>query len=383
MSCSRGCSGLSAGRRGSCGVADVHQFHYTARPGDAVTNHALWIRDTLRDLGHQSELYAVDARGTDGVRDLSELTRADALLIHHSQENPALGKLIALPAARKALMYHNITPEKWLRHDAYLAELSARGRQQLALLSGIVDIAFTVSHYNATDLVGFRDVRLLPLVDLSGTAPAPAKREGRSLLFVGRVTPHKGQALLIKALHYLDDYTLSLVGGADPIYGTYLRLLARALGLEDRVRFVGKASDAELAREYASASAFVCVSRHEGFCLPLVEAMRYRLPVFTLPVAAVEETMSGSGVTLPGRKPRRIAETIAMILEDERAVGTVLSGQAERVRALQREQNRPALKHALGAWIGDDGARIPAGARTVRSKSGKRRPAEDSSPPLS
>src|SRR5205085_714425 len=71
---------------------------------------------------------------------------------------------------------------------------------------------------------------------------------------------------------------------------------ADALGLKDAVVFTGGASDEELKAYYRTASVFAITSRHEGFCVPVVEAMALEVPVIALGTTAVPGTVGGAGL---------------------------------------------------------------------------------------
>ena len=176
------------------------------------------------------------------------------------------------------------------------------------------------------------------------------------LLFVGRLSPHKGQARLIQALYYLNRIEtrprrLVLVGRGDPVYTDYLRLLARGLGLEHLVELTGRVGATELDARYRSAAAFVSLSEHEGFGIPLVEAMRHGLPVFGYGVPGVRETLGDAGCLLHTRKPHRIAEILAAGLSDGKFLAGLRATQAARLAELRNEQSRERAQRLLVATL--------------------------------
>jgi glycosyltransferase involved in cell wall biosynthesis len=348
--------------------AVIHQFHYNAAPKDAVTNQMIFLRQALAESGIVGNIYASEIRDADllGVRrfDPTEARQGDLLLVHHSQGNPELTRVLDTPIP-KALVYHNITPGVFYRHDRVLASLCDLGRRQLIQFRGKVTACFADSRYNAAELaeMGLPGAKELPLFDLSDERgqrrfPPKGPADGGDILFVGRIAPHKNQALLLKTQFYLSrmqrkDFRLVLVGSEDPVYADYLRLLAKALKIEDRVSFPGRVTEPELDAIYAKAAAFVSVSLHEGFGIPLVEAMRFGVPVFAFPDAAVKETLGGAGVTLRTKKPHRIAEVIAAALEDKNCVAAMLQSQAQRLEELKKIQNKTRAQRLLSSLLGD------------------------------
>ena len=317
----------------------VHQFHYTAAAGDAVTNQMFFIQRSLRAAGVAGDVLTIERRGIDPERALTfsedRVAKGDLLLVHHSHGNPALKRVLST-GAPKAGVYHNITPPEFFRHDPHMARLSRLGRDQLRELVERIPVWFADSEYNAREL-GVR-AEILPLLELSPISRRPARRAGTPwrLLFVGKLAPHKDASRLIETVFHLRrslarDAELVLVGGQDPVYGAYARRLAALLGLEEHVRFTGKVSDAARDSLYADATAFVCLSRHEGFCVPLIESMRTGIPTFALDAGAVRETLNGAGVLIRSDDPFEVARIIAAVLSSPGAVEELVAGQWERL----------------------------------------------------
>ena len=166
------------------------------------------------------------------------------------------------------------------------------------------------------------------------------------------MTPHKNQDLLIRTQYYLSrmvgkNFRLVLVGHSDPIYGDYLRLLIKSLGIESTVLIRERVEAAELSALYRGSAAYVSASRHEGYGIPLIEAMRHGLPVFALSNDGVRETLGGAGVLIHTKRPHRLAEIVATVLEDSKAVAAVLSGQEQRLEQVQRSQSRAEAQNRL------------------------------------
>jgi glycosyltransferase involved in cell wall biosynthesis len=336
----------------------IHQFHYSASNADAVTNQMFFIRQSLAEAGVAGEIFAKELKGEVAGRvqlwEPTLIADADLLLLHHSHGNPALAELSRIETP-KALVYHNITPSSFFSYDPYLSALCEMGRHQLLELKRVVVASFADSQYNAFELraLGFAKTEVFPLLDLAAklrdeTEEFPrrkAKAENvKQLLFVGKLAPHKNQALLLKVLFYLnrvrrDQWRLVLVGREDPIYGAYLKMLAKALDLSKQVVFAGQVSEGGLREYYRNSDAFVCVSQHEGFCIPLTEAMSNHLPIFALPTTGVKETLGGSAIRLNTRKPEIIAEVISTVLENPRCQKYTLRRQRQQLHRLAQLHN--------------------------------------------
>lgn len=344
----------------------IHQFHPTVAFGDAITQQMFLIRESLHREGIGGEIFTREWKGLSRatVRPFSrsEMWNADLLLVHHSSGDPKAKELQELEVP-KALAYHNITPAEFYRHDPFIEGRCLLGRHQLREWRPYVTVAFADSRFNADELesLGYARPEILPLLDLK-SRPLEAgtgSPEPGTLLFVGRLSPHKNQALLISALFYLKrmtnrPYRLILAGSGDPIYRDYLVLLAKQLGLEKDVAFAGKVSHGDLVELYRRADAYVSTSLHEGFGVPLIEAMGYNVPVFALPRAAVPETLGEAGIRLPSAQPSELAAYLEAALGNpgwKKIRASILAGQKKRLVGLAKEQSADRIPEQLKAWV--------------------------------
>jgi len=270
----------------------VHQLLSGAGPFDAITSEALMFRAAFRRWGWDGADYAARiAPGLGGsVHALERLPAkpGDVLLLHHSAHVPYLDELLAR-AGRKLLLYHNITPPKWLWAVAPVVALHCDiGRAQLPRLVAGVDVVAADSAFNAAEL-GRPDAHVVPLlVDpnrLGQPRPGtPGSVESPQLLFVGRLSPHKRQDAVIRVLARLraqryPGARLTLVGDSLTVdYIATLQRLAEELA-PGAVTIETGLSNAELGDRYRAADVFVCLSAHEGFCVPVLEAFRMGVPV--------------------------------------------------------------------------------------------------------
>ena len=175
----------------------IHQYHFSVTPGDAVTNQMFFIKKSLEGIGITSHIFSDHIRGglSKWIHRLNEieLWNCDLLVIHHSHGNPQLAKLLNIEVP-KALIYHNITPETYFRHDPLMWNLCRIGQRQLLKLRESVAIVFSDSHYNAIDLkkLGFNKPILFPLFDLklkmaNASSTSRTRVKSTSLLFVGKI----------------------------------------------------------------------------------------------------------------------------------------------------------------------------------------------------
>jgi L-malate glycosyltransferase len=250
--------------------------------------------------------------------------------------------------------YHNITPATFVwPYDHPAAALMEQGREDVERLVPRIRVALAASEFSARELRdwGVNDVRIVvPSARPGRLAEPDAKRlhwlreskRGIDLLFVGRVAPHKGHQHLLRVLAALragmqHDVRLFAVGSEGPeAYMLALTGLADRLGVEDSAVFTGPVTEAELAAHYEAADVFLCLSEHEGFCIPLLEAMRAGLPVVAYAAGAVSETLNGSGILLGAMDPYVVAEVVSRVVSDETLRRQVCARQRERAAELDR-----------------------------------------------
>ena len=329
----------------------INQFLPNLEYGDAISNHAIWIRDELRKLGFRSEIYVryIDWRVAHECHAFSPeaLHVSDAAIYHHSIGTELTPHLVEFTGP-KCLIYHNITPaEFFLPYRPEFAAILAQGRADLCQLAGHFPISCGDSAYNALELAeaGFHEPGVLPIaVNPDKWSASPDTRlmdmlqDGRTnLLFVGRFAPNKKQDDLIVAFsHYLaldPDARLILVGKPeenDP-YVTHLRQIVSSRGLEDSVLFTGSVTDPQLAAYYRTAHLFWSMSEHEGFCVPLIEAMWFDVPILAFKSSAVPQTLGDAALMFTAKNDLAAVAALARILVAD-------SGLREKMIRTQRER---------------------------------------------
>ncbi len=320
--------------------AAVHQFIPNFAPRTAVGNHTLQVQAVLREMGVRSDIFVAEAApalagSSRPYRDYAG--DGPAVFVYQASTGSAMAEYLAQRPEPKVVNYHNLTPVSlfgaW--EPQVGAELSL-GRQQLADLAPATTLGIAVSAYNRGELdaLGYRSTTVVPLlIDLAGFDDKGVDEDaltrlhdqagpGSCWLFVGRIAPNKAQHDLLKALAvyrrvYDPAARLRLVGGSSShAYLTALQRYRSALQLDDAVDIVGEVSDGELAAHYQAADVFVCASDHEGFCIPLLEAMHHGLPIVAYASSAVPETLGSAGVVLASKAPTTMAAAVHRVASD-------------------------------------------------------------------
>jgi glycosyltransferase involved in cell wall biosynthesis len=353
----------------------IHQFvaGYTTR--DAISNEARTLRRIFRNWGCESLIFSESRRILPELRgdtlDIAEAParcrQSDAALLHLSIGSPVNEAFAALPC-RKAILYHNVTPPRYFDWvNPQTAHALALGIRQVGALVGAAEVNLADSDFNAAELnaLGYSNVRTFPLVldfDFIGTAPdrtaMAAFSDGRlNVLFVGRGAPNKRLEDVLAAFtclrrHVEPQARLILAGsfaGTEPYYA-FLLSESRAAGA-DSVRILGSVTQPVLSALYRSASVFLCMSEHEGFCIPIMESMAHDVPVLAYAAAAVPDTMDGAGVLFRNKDFASIAEMIVRLTRDRALREAVIAGQRERVKRYRQRDLDAELKTLLAPLL--------------------------------
>ena len=332
----------------------INQWVPAAHRGDAIGDSARRVRELLRGMGHRSDLYAL-TRDDDLAGDVrpfsdSSARRGDLTIFHFALPSPMTSAFASLDGGR-ILQYHNVTPARFFAaYDPVLFRLATLGRQELATLVGRVDLALGDSEYNRLELesLGFAPTGVFPIAVDTSRVTQPAQRpalerllddELVNFLFVGRIAPNKKIEDHIQlAEQYKRNvdayYRFIFVGRYDVVpryYSTIRALMSEYRMLNDRFIFTGPVSDQELAVYYRHAAVYISMSEHEGFCVPLLEAMAADVPIMAYSAAAVPDTLGGAGVQFAPKDIEYAAELLASLAFDDDLRARVIAGQRRRL----------------------------------------------------
>lgn len=356
----------------------IYQILTTLSFGDAVSNDCLAIRKLLIDRGYKTMTFAenIDKRIIENdIKYYNKLPKIkdDDIILYHLSTGTALNRRIKELPGRKFVIYHNITPpDFFVQYSGRLAKLCADGHDETVALKDTFEGGFCDSSFNRDQLIsyGFKcplEVRpiLIPFEDYKkepDQAVIDFMNDGiKNVLFVGRVAPNKCQQDLISMLYayrkmYKDPIRLILVGSSvgTEKYMARLKCYAEALGLEDVV-FTGQIPFSQILAYYRSADAFVCMSEHEGFCVPLTEAMSFDVPILAYDSCAVPETLGGSGAVIGTKDPATVAAYLHEILNNEELRRLMIADQRTRLADFSYDRVAERFMDILTGFIGDRG----------------------------
>ncbi|HEY3384096.1 MAG TPA: glycosyltransferase family 4 protein [Vicinamibacterales bacterium] len=358
----------------------VNQWVGAAHRYDAIGDHARHVQVILRAMGHTSEIYGltVDEDLRDIVRpfDHPDARSGDVTIFHYALPSAMTGAFADLPRGR-VLHYHNITPAHYFApYNAGQYRLCRVGREHLRRLVGHADLALGVSEFNRLELqeMGFAETGVMPIaVDVDRLTKAPRRPalerildDGlTNILFVGRIAPNKRIDDYIRfAEHYKRyvniDYRFIFVGRTDAVPHYYSAIRTLLLQYEmphDRFMFTGPVTDEDLAAYYRMASVYLSLSEHEGFCVPLLEAMAMDVPILAYAAGAVPDTLSGSGVLFSPRDFEYAAELLGELVFNDDLRGEVIGGQRRRLADFGDGRVEKDLRAALSRVAGNTSVR--------------------------
>lgn len=316
-------------------------------PYDAIANDVTQMRQVLTRHGYAVRVFAEGihpqctaiAEPLAGAPARLWQSPGDILIYHHSM-GWGLGEEVLFNARNRTIVrYHNVTPPAFFaRYSREYQEACVAGLDSTRRIARLPHITVLGdSTFNCDGMIALgtpaENCRVLPPLHLTeelGKEPfdIPAIQryagEAVNLLFVGGIKPNKGHSRAIRVFAtYHNEFNprsrLIFAGGIDGRLRNYageLQRLAARLGVAGKVIFTGPVTTSEIKSLYVSADVFLCTSEHEGFCVPLVEAMYFRLPIVAWGTTAVTETIGASGFVVDDWDEWQLACAIAEMTDD-------------------------------------------------------------------
>lgn len=330
---------------------------------DAIGAEALAIEGVLTRAGWQVETYAEfmdpELQGrTKPIAELEDPGDENTVALYHFAVCSDVTFRFSELSCPKAIIYHNVTPPEFFRPwDVGIAGVSEEALRQAQFLAKHVELGIGDSEFNRRDLerMGYRNTRKVPfLFDSSrysiqpDAAMAERLKDRPTVLFVGRVAPNKAPDDFIrvaKAYFSIDGAPPArfvLAGKLDalPAYAQEIRNLIAGSGLgEDQLFVTDEISQPEMIAAYRSAALFLSLSRHEGFCVPILESWLFGVPVLALAEGAVPETLGEGGMLIETAEPKKVAETVCNLLCNEKMRS-----------ALAKEGKASLARYDLNKW---------------------------------
>ena len=342
--------------------------------GDGVSNVVMQLKDLLDDLGIDNQIYSkwFDDRVAGFRKDIDKCRpgKDDLVLYHYSGKSSILEQAAGY-SCRRLIYFHNMTPPKFFRvSNPEIYRNCVEGLEQLKENIQRFDGFWAVSPFNASDLISYgadpaeTDV-FPPYFDFERLENAPYDKkllrllqsEEPYILFVGRVSPNKRFEDILDAFENYYRYhdknvKLYLVGNREQssVYTDELYAQVGRMAAKDKVVFTGKVTEEELYAYYRGASAFLCMSEHEGFCMPLLEAQHFGIPTIGYAACAVPDTMGESGVLLYKKDPALTACLLDSVLHDEELRISIVEKQRENLEQYRRAAVRARLEILLQKW---------------------------------
>lgn len=344
--------------------------------GDAVSNDAINLKNVIAELGFETQIYAenIDGRlpyGTAEYYDnICELGTEDIMIFHESVGTD-LNERIKELNCHIIMKYHNITPPHFFwKYNMISSKLSAVGLAQTKKLSDVVEYAIADSEFNKNDLIkmGYTcNIDVLPVVipfeDYEKKADASTiaryNDEYVNILFVGRIVPNKKHEDIIRIYNFYKKNInrksrLIFVGNYEGMENYKMRLDKYVEELDvDDVIFTGHIKFNQILAYYKLADIFICMSEHEGFCVPLVEAMKFKVPIIAYDSCAVSGTLSDGGILVKNKDEKEIACLIDRVLSDKNLRLEMLNNQCRILEELQYEIISEKFESLLMNFIGE------------------------------
>ncbi|MEA2019424.1 MAG: glycosyltransferase [Campylobacterota bacterium] len=350
-------------------IKTIHQFTPSMEIGDSVSNGVLYIQKLLKELGFVSEIYVLrrdlNINFKHNIHHISEYKpdSNNTLFYHHSIGHDEHDNIMSFED-KKVMIYHNITPAHFFKNSKYVQGLCNQGRDQLASSSQYFIASFGDSDYNCDELRYHNypnPMTLTLLLDFEKQDKYEPNQKliqkhhkTYNIIFVGRVVSNKVQHQLIDVAFALKNrgiknFKIHIVGGAsEPKYMKFLKEYRDNLNLQKEINITGKVSDEDLVAYYHCAELYLSLSEHEGFGMPLVEAMKYDIPVFAFNAGGTATTIPKEGL-LEKKSPSFIAEQIIKLQKDPYFRVNLIKKQKVKLESFSKQN----IKNKLISYLNE------------------------------
>lgn len=357
----------------------VVQLVHTLTPGDAISGEAVLIKKLLDGLKISNTIFASAVHRDYLVKGIAKGLPIDCesdFLFFHYSIGGLLSHFLKASSKVKVLFFHNLTPLSFFEiYNSAIVKNLEEGLANLKVAVEISDVVICDSEFNLKELkeltnsdLSNKRVFILRLTApdtlLQATEaffsffPSSFLKSRVKFLTVGRIAPNKNLEKVIEIFacfkRFVEGSSALAIVGTDvdcEIYRAHLELAVKFFDVEDSVFFFGSVSDKTLKLLYKIASVYLCTSLHEGFCVPLVEAFSFNLPVIALKNGAIPETLGEAGICFDTQEIEPILKALYLIVNDEQFKTDILLKQRERLKDLSKEkfeENFLAILSQLG-----------------------------------
>lgn len=346
----------------------IHQFLPVLARYDAIGETVLEIQKYLLNLGYDSKIFVetpIDPTKTIAKSFTEYIPQKNDLIIYHHSIGSILAKHLSVLNQPKLLFYHNITPSKFfLDYDQSLVSELDKGRDQLETLSQHFRYAMAASGYNKAELSSYGFKTILDMqyfLNLERFNNITSDKEilnsyndTTNIIFVGRRSPNKKVEDILKVFAYYKIFNpnskLFLLGGSWSVeeYVKKLEKLKQELKINDNdIISIETLSDKELKSYFQISDVFVCMSEHEGFCIPLVESMYFHIPIIAYNAGAVPDTLGGTGILVNHKKFSEIAQIIDILMSNDLLKNQIIQKQNQRLLNFSNDKAATLLKNNI------------------------------------
>lgn len=351
----------------------VIQLTPTLSYGDAVSNDVFAMQEVLTKMEYENYIVASNIAKKVQGRAISFkkfVSKPDDIFIYHMSIGNELSQyVLSAKAKRKIMVYHNITPCEFFEGNSVLSTPCRQGRNELKKLSECTDFALCDSDYNKEELdeLGYKSTAVLPIVfdktEYLSTEPSEKILEKYNgdgyvnILFVGRIAPNKKQEDIIQSFHlyhkYINPKSRLFLVGAVVTTERYMEGLKEYIAENgiDGVYFSGHVTFPEILSYYKLADVFLCESEHEGFCVPLLEAMTFDVPIIAYASTAIPYTMGDSGVLFTEKDHKMVAELIDTVVTNSSLKDKIIKKQRERLDYFNIKKTKTLFEELIKPWL--------------------------------
>lgn len=342
----------------------IYQIYGGLSYGDGVSNVIVDLHNFLNGSGVEciTAVNYIDPRlSLDNImiwNDISDIILSDDdIILYHMANGCSLNYEMEFVKCKKILVFHNVTYSYLFRGiDEQVVKNCALGELDARQSVGKYDRAIALSDFSKKNLVDYgwneKEVVVVPLVELKKKKMSchenKKQHKPTRFLFVGRISPNKKIEDIIRIFSYYVkniefDAELILVGTIQ--FKNYYKALVQYVGnLElKNVIFKDFVTDEELEEYYNGADLFLCMSEHEGFCIPIMEAMAHDIPVIAYNATAVPDTMGDAGILVDTKDEKTVCAEIVKLLDDCSYKKEILNRQRNRVSSYSISQYKAEL----------------------------------------